>query len=148
MKLCFFEDHFRPHFDPLTLTRPLDQLRVGILTLAEKWERTLNTENYPSSRVLQTHLKHNYPQPKISEKERGCWVNPRYLPDENLVEAILQLPTPKNVKEIEAFIGKVNYYGKFVPNFSDVVVGPAPDPRQATCRAVQPYRRVTELGFE
>ena len=39
--------------------------------------------------------------------------------DPRRIEAIKNMPTPKNVKELEAFIGKVNYYGKFIPNFSD-----------------------------
>ena len=39
-------------------------------------------------------------------------------PDPKRVEAIINMPTPKNVKELEAFIGKVNYYGNFISNFS------------------------------
>ncbi|CAF4637437.1 unnamed protein product [Rotaria sp. Silwood2] len=39
--------------------------------------------------------------------------------DPKRVEAIAHMPIPKNVKEVEAFIGKVNYYGKFLSNFSD-----------------------------
>ena len=39
-------------------------------------------------------------------------------PDLQRVEAITNMPSPKNVKELEAFIGKVNYYGKFLSNFS------------------------------
>ncbi|CAF3487193.1 unnamed protein product, partial [Rotaria socialis] len=39
-------------------------------------------------------------------------------PDPSRVEAIIHMPAPKNVKEIEAFIGKINYYGKFISNFS------------------------------
>ena len=41
-------------------------------------------------------------------------------PDPQRVAAIMNLPAPKNVKEVEAFIGKVNYYGKFVSNFTDI----------------------------
>ncbi|CAF3331177.1 unnamed protein product [Rotaria socialis] len=40
-------------------------------------------------------------------------------PDPGRVEAIIKMPAPKNVKELEAFIGKVNYYGQFISNFSD-----------------------------
>jgi transposase InsO family protein len=40
-------------------------------------------------------------------------------PDPRRVEAISNMPAPKNVKELEAFIGKLNYYGKFISNFSD-----------------------------
>lgn len=40
-------------------------------------------------------------------------------PDPQRVESIANMPSPKNVREVEAFIGKLNYYGQFVPNFSD-----------------------------
>lgn len=39
-------------------------------------------------------------------------------PSEKRLDAIKLMPRPTNVKEVEAFIGKINYYNKFVPNFS------------------------------
>jgi transposase InsO family protein len=39
-------------------------------------------------------------------------------PDSKRIEAIIKMPAPTNVKELEAFIGKVNYYGGFISNFS------------------------------
>lgn len=39
-------------------------------------------------------------------------------PDPDRVSAIRRMPTPRNIKELEAFIGKLNYYGRFVENFS------------------------------
>ena len=42
MQLCFFSDAKGQRFDPLTLTRPVEDLRVGILTVQEKWERWLH----------------------------------------------------------------------------------------------------------
>jgi len=39
-------------------------------------------------------------------------------PNPKRIEAIVKMPTSKNVKELEAFIEKVNYYGNFIPNFS------------------------------
>ena len=39
-------------------------------------------------------------------------------PTESKVQAIAQAPTPTNVSELKAFLGLVNYYGKFLPNLS------------------------------
>ena len=36
-------------------------------------------------------------------------------PTESKVQAIAQAPTPTNVSELKAFLGLVNYYGKFLP---------------------------------
>ncbi|XP_043287520.1 uncharacterized protein K02A2.6-like [Venturia canescens] len=37
------------------------------------------------------------------------------------VEAIINAPKPTNIKELQAFIGMVNYYAKFVPKFADII---------------------------
>ncbi|XP_017480324.1 PREDICTED: uncharacterized protein K02A2.6-like [Rhagoletis zephyria] len=42
------------------------------------------------------------------------------MPSEKRVDAIKRMPPPKNIKEIESFIGKVNYYKKFISNFSSL----------------------------
>ncbi|XP_036322190.1 uncharacterized protein K02A2.6-like [Rhagoletis pomonella] len=35
------------------------------------------------------------------------------------VSAISEMPRPKNFKELQAFLGKINYYNKFISNFAD-----------------------------
>lgn len=37
-------------------------------------------------------------------------------PAESKVQAVSQAPILKNVSELKAFLGLVNYYGKFLPN--------------------------------
>ena len=41
-------------------------------------------------------------------------------PLEKKVAAIKQAPTPKTVKQLESFLGMINYYGKFIPNLSSI----------------------------
>ena len=41
--------------------------------------------------------------------------------DKEKLKAMLEIPIPKTVDQVRAFIGMVNYYGKFVPDFSTVI---------------------------
>lgn len=42
-------------------------------------------------------------------------------PNFEKVRAIIQAPAPKDVKQIQAFIGLCNFYNRFIPNFSDTL---------------------------
>nr|WP_253308879.1 reverse transcriptase family protein [Rickettsia endosymbiont of Ceutorhynchus assimilis] len=42
-------------------------------------------------------------------------------PDPEKVQAILNIPTPKNVNEIRRFIGTASWYRRFVPNFASIL---------------------------
>ena len=42
-------------------------------------------------------------------------------PSERKVEAVLRVPDPENRKELQSWLGLVNYYRKFIPNMSTVV---------------------------
>jgi transposase InsO family protein/dUTPase len=42
------------------------------------------------------------------------------LPDESKVEAVQKMRLPKTVKELQAFLGLVNYYRCFIPNLSTI----------------------------
>jgi len=37
------------------------------------------------------------------------------------MEAVEKLPRPRNVSEVRAFIGLINYYGRFIKNLSDIL---------------------------
>ncbi|KAK2578442.1 hypothetical protein KPH14_001059 [Odynerus spinipes] len=41
--------------------------------------------------------------------------------DRKKIEAIEKMPTPRNVSEVRAFIGFVNYYGRFIRNLSSIL---------------------------
>ena len=42
------------------------------------------------------------------------------LPDKSLVDKILQVSAPSNKSELASFLGLINYYGRFIPNFSEL----------------------------
>ena len=41
-------------------------------------------------------------------------------PDPSKVQAIIEMKSPQDKKELQRFMGMVNYLGKFIPNLSDV----------------------------
>src|SRR6266513_3408759 len=43
-------------------------------------------------------------------------------PNPRLVQALTDFPQPKTLKELQSFLGLANYYRKFIPNFSRIVL--------------------------
>ncbi|MDZ7773278.1 MAG: GlmU family protein [Balneolaceae bacterium] len=89
MQLCFFEDAFHRKCFPLTLTRPVDDLRTGIFTLGEKWRRALKAET--SARILRPELKGVFGEGRVTADESCYWINARFLPEEDLLAEISDL---------------------------------------------------------
>jgi len=89
MQLCFFEDHKFTNFHPLTLTRPVDDLRIGILTISKKWIHALGTSNY--CRMLRPNLNEVFDSGSLDPTQNCTWINSRYLPAEELITQINDL---------------------------------------------------------
>ena len=94
MNCILFDDEKRLSLLPLTYTRPLAGLRVGILTIREKWEKHLGqTCSYLTEGYLQG--KH----PLVSADE-NLLINGGILPNSEIVEQVRSLqPNTKLVKE-------------------------------------------------
>eukprot|EP00253_Pinus_taeda_P012658 PITA_12658 len=41
--------------------------------------------------------------------------------DPERIQAILQIPYPRNTKELQAFLGKINFLRRFIPNLAELV---------------------------
>ena len=95
---CFFEDHFLENFHPLTLTRPLFDLRVGILTLGEKWMHALGEPEESTKGVLRGHLKGVFKEiPLTDPKQVILWINPRFIPNSDLMSQIKTLTASEGI---------------------------------------------------
>lgn len=87
MNLIFFDDHRLVRLYPLTLTRPAADLRIGILTIREKWLRALHET--ASHDLTSAHLRGKYP---LATAGDNLLINGRFLPNAALLEAIAELP--------------------------------------------------------
>lgn len=85
VNLILFDSDSRNHLLPLTATRPMGELRIGILTLREKWERMLRAS---VSYITQEYLQEKYP---IRIEAENLIVNAGILPNETLCRRIEQM---------------------------------------------------------
>jgi UDP-N-acetylglucosamine diphosphorylase/glucosamine-1-phosphate N-acetyltransferase len=88
MNLILFDDPIiRQNLLPFTYTRPVSNIRVGILTIDQKWEKWLGTRpTFQTQEYLQT--KFSPPQSAGSV----LLINGAICPDQQLVDAIKALP--------------------------------------------------------
>lgn len=89
MNICFFNDEKVSKFHPLTLTRPMDDLRVGIYTIREKWSRALGSTFV--GRLLPPSLGGVFSMGEVDEKLGVVWINSRFLPSQKIIESIKTL---------------------------------------------------------
>ncbi len=73
---------------PITFTRPVCQLRVGINTIAQKWQRAIPGNH---SILTMEYLRSKYPAVEAPEGVASLYIAGRLLPDEALVEAVANL---------------------------------------------------------
>jgi UDP-N-acetylglucosamine diphosphorylase/glucosamine-1-phosphate N-acetyltransferase len=85
MAIILFEDNAHQTLLPLTFTRPVADLRIGILTIAEKWAKHLNTDFSFHTRA---YLQGKFP---INITADNLFINGAFCPDAELVEAIDKL---------------------------------------------------------
>lgn len=83
--IIIFEDPTFEAFWPITATRPLWSLRVGMLRIFEKWERSLRVSlSFYSTRrtVLASFLRRTRNTREVTPGTRGIWINAALLPPE------------------------------------------------------------------
>jgi len=90
-------------FLPLTFTKAVSDLRIGILTLKQKWDRSLKTSCFYST---QAYLSGKYP----ALPAEGIFIYSQYCPDESLATAVSALKRGEALylkQQVIAFYGSL-----------------------------------------
>ncbi len=93
MQLILFDDHSWANLLPLTFTRPAADLRVGILTIAEKWEKHLETS---PSYLTQKQLSGKF---GLTTADDNLLIKGSLLPNNELKAAIKALQEGDSLKK-------------------------------------------------
>lgn len=91
MNIILFDGPEWENMQPLTLTRPFAELRIGILTFRERWMKYIGG-NY--SYLTREYLSAKYP---VHSESQNIFINPSFFPNGMLVEAILHLKEGESI---------------------------------------------------
>lgn len=89
--ILFDESIVRTNLLPLTFTRPVSDIRIGILTIREKWEKRLKST---TSSLTDAYLSDKFPIVKMAE---NVLINGSICPTDEIVEAILNIKPNQTV---------------------------------------------------
>jgi len=93
MNYILFDDDRWNNLLPLTYTRPVSAVRIGILTIKEKWEKYLNRN---CSQLTQEYLSEKFP---LNIEHENILINGGILPSTQLAERIATLQNNEAVKK-------------------------------------------------
>ena len=100
MNYILFDGTVRNALLPFTFTRPVADIRIGILTIREKWENYLGST---TTSVTEEYLMDKFP---MVEMEENVMINASFLPNATLVDRIQNLKAKQAIvfeEEIVAF---------------------------------------------
>lgn len=105
MNYILFDGPHRNALLPFTFTRPVADIRVGILTIREKWEKYLGNT---TTTITEEYLSDKFP---MVEMEENIMINASFLPNDILIALITNLESNQAIfyqDEVVAFYTKEN----------------------------------------
>jgi UDP-N-acetylglucosamine diphosphorylase/glucosamine-1-phosphate N-acetyltransferase len=85
MNYILFDGEVRSSLLPFTYTRPVADIRIGILTIREKWEKHLGLT---TTTHTEEYLEEKYP---MVELEENIMINASFIPTKELVDQVKKL---------------------------------------------------------
>jgi UDP-N-acetylglucosamine diphosphorylase/glucosamine-1-phosphate N-acetyltransferase len=90
--IIFTEEFCQPeHLFPLSLTRQIQDCRVGILTIREKWERSLGLPSFDKKEDNYKDHEKSVQLAQIKSRDNWYLIHSNLLPTQSLVTAILKM---------------------------------------------------------
>jgi UDP-N-acetylglucosamine diphosphorylase/glucosamine-1-phosphate N-acetyltransferase len=111
MNYILFDDYSWQNLLPLTYTKPVSEIRIGILTITEKWQNYLNTK---ISFHPQEYLSKKY---SLLMEEDNVFINGKVCPNKELVEQIKSLKVNSGIKKGNELIA---YRGNSISKLKDI----------------------------
>ncbi|MCF6280574.1 MAG: GlmU family protein [Flavobacteriaceae bacterium] len=108
MNYILFDSEVRNALLPFTYTRPVADIRVGILTIREKWEKRLGLT---TTTLTEDYLEEKFP---MIELEQNILINASFLPSDALVEKV------KGLKENQVLFYKEEIIAFFATDTQEV----------------------------
>ncbi|MBL4715385.1 MAG: glucose-1-phosphate thymidylyltransferase [Bacteroidetes bacterium] len=98
MNFILFDDSSRTKFLPFTYTRPIADIRTGILTIREKWEKHLNVK---TSTITAEYLSTKFP---LVKEEKNVLIKGNLCPNKDLVNEICSLKVSEGLFDGDIFL--------------------------------------------
>lgn len=98
MNYILFDGTVRNALLPFTFTRPVADIRMGILTIREKWEKYLGST---TTTLTEEYLSEKYP---MVEMEHNVMINASFLPNAILAEMVRNLEKDQMIMSGEEVI--------------------------------------------
>lgn len=104
MQLVFSDAQYWEDFLPLTYTRPIAEMRCGILTFSERWQKLLGIQE--KFYLTEDYLQNKFLAPKAG---LGLIITPNFLPTDNVLTQINDLKEGEAlVYRDEVIVAKIN----------------------------------------
>lgn len=117
MNYILFDGLVRDALLPFTYTRPVADIRVGILTIRQKWEKLLGLT---TTTITEEYLESKFP---MVEMQENIMINASFLPVKTLVASIHNLKENQAIyynKELVAFYTKATQDEVDLENYETV----------------------------
>jgi UDP-N-acetylglucosamine diphosphorylase/glucosamine-1-phosphate N-acetyltransferase len=98
MNYILFDSDVRNSLLPFTYTRPVADIRIGVLTIREKWEKFLG---FTTTSITEEYLENKYP---MVELDKNILINASFLPTKNLVKQVSNLSNNQAIFKDEQVI--------------------------------------------